>query len=963
VASVRSRIARAAGLHRQAAATAVAAERALARYAPDRRSDATQRELAERLRALAAQLAPGWLGVPLKPAAASHPLGASDAPVHVRIGTAHPLDDAVFPVVVPLLRRGHLAIDADARDPRAAAALRALLLRLLAAAPAGRLLVRVVDAATQGALFASFAPLADAGLMPPPATDRAGLQAVLAEAEQWVRAGGTARPTVTYPAGAHPAAAHPAGAHPATAHPAGTRPSGPEQGEPAPGRPASTLGRPEAGAGPALAAHTGVPRQRPAAARPRAGDRLLLVVIASLPELTDGDDLTRLATLAEAGPPAGLHLVVAGWPPPPLTAETTQGRLPLATQIGVRNPYAVVAGPPETPFGDPGPMLGAPISLDDDPPDELVERVCRELAAQAAVASRVRLADLLPEAPQWTQSAAKELTTVVGLAGDAPITLRLNEVTPHWVVGGRAGSGKSAFLLTVLCGLVARYGPDQLALYLLDPGRGDAFAPLLPPAGASQDSTWLPQVRAAGIETDPAYALAVLREIDEELQRRAERAGDARLPRIVCVLDNLPALLAGWQATTDRNATTNGNAATDGSATTDGPATTNGDATASGQATTAGPAGAGRDTAVAEIAALVEGLAHGGARHGIHLLLAGQAVSRSPALHADRDLASGRFRVRVALPGGEDVLDAANDSAAGLPLGAAVVNTAGGLGGPRGATRGHETVVRFPDPYADSETVAGLRERLWRTLPAGSPAPPVFVGSAVPHLSDDPTYRAGRGALAVPAALLGQRLDVALSTAMLSLDAEPGRHLAILDPGEAGADLLHAAARGLAVQHEPGQVRFLLAPLSPGTRPAAEEAATAVRAAGHRASLIDRKATAHRLRELAGGGRATYLFVFGADDLDVRHSVLHAALRDGPANGHHLLAWWRRPHRFLEALGPAAAEDVTGLVFVSVPAAEVELVVCQPVPWRPQPNRALLHDRRAGLSTEFVPFLQPGRLW
>ncbi|HET8662203.1 MAG TPA: FtsK/SpoIIIE domain-containing protein [Micromonosporaceae bacterium] len=918
--SVRSRIARAAGLHRQAAATAVAAERVLAGYAPDRRPDATQRELAERLRALAAQLAPGWLGVPLKPAAASHPLGASEAPVHVRIGTAHPLDDAVFPVVVPLLRRGHLAIDADARDPRAAAALRALLLRLLAAAPAGRLLVRVVDAATQGALFASFAALADAGLMPPPVTDRSGLQAVLAEAEQWVRAGGTARP-----APAHPASAHPASAHPASAHP-----SEPEPGERKPGEPESTAREPEAGAGPAPAAHSGVPRQRPAVARPRAGGRLLLVVIASLPELTDGDDLARLAALAEAGPPAGLHLVVAGWPPPPLTAETTQGRLPLATQIGVRNPYAVVAGPPEAPFADPDPVLGAPISLDDDPPAELVERVCRELAAQAAVASRVRLADLLPEAPQWTQSTARELATVVGCAGDTPITLRFNEVTPHWVVGGRAGSGKSAFLLTVLCGLAARYGPDQLALYLLDPGRGDAFAPLLPPAGAGPDATWLPQVRAAGIETDPAYALAVLRDIDAELRRRAELAeqpAGGQLPRIVCVLDELPALIAGWHATPDSRAATD------------------------------------RDATAAEIAALVTALARGGGRHGIHLLLAGRAVGRSPALHADRDSASGRFRVRVALPGGEDVLDAANDSAAGLPLGTAVVNTAGGLGGPRGATRGHETVVRFPDPYADSATVAGLRERLWRAGPAGSAPPPVFVGSAVAHLSDDPTYRAGREALAGPAALLGRRLDAALSTAVLTFDATPGRHLAVFDPGEAGADLLDAATRGLAVQHQPGQVRFLLAPLAPGTRRAAEEVATAVRAAGHRVSLVDRKAVGHRLRDLAGAGPATYLVIFGADGLDVRNSVLHAALRDGPARGHHLLAWWHRPHRFLEALGPAATEDVTGLVFVATPAAEVELVVGRPVRWQPQPNRALLHDRRADRSTVFIPFLRPGRLW
>ena len=43
-----------------------------------------------------------------------------------------------------------------------------------------------------------------------------------------------------------------------------------------------------------------------------------------------------------------------------------------------------------------------------------------------------------------------------------------------------------------------------------------------------------------------------------------------------------------------------------------------------------------------------------------------------------------------------------------------MVNTAGGLGGPRGATRGHEKTVRFPDPHADAQVLAALRQRLWQ---------------------------------------------------------------------------------------------------------------------------------------------------------------------------------------------------------------------------------------------------------
>ena len=65
-------------------------------------------------------------------------------------------------------RRGHLTLDTDARDPRVAGLLRALLLRLLAAAPPRPVLVRAIDHTGPTPVFAPFAPLVDAGLMPHP---------------------------------------------------------------------------------------------------------------------------------------------------------------------------------------------------------------------------------------------------------------------------------------------------------------------------------------------------------------------------------------------------------------------------------------------------------------------------------------------------------------------------------------------------------------------------------------------------------------------------------------------------------------------------------------------------------------------------------------------------------------------------------------------------------------------------
>lgn len=847
------RVQQAAALHRQAAALTDAASSALDAEAAG--SDPLeQHRLAEELRAAAGALAPGWLGSPLDAQSANTPLGGVYPPQFVRLGVAQPLDDARFPAVIPLLGTGHLTIDATATDSRVFGLLRSILLRLLAAAPAGSLLVRAVDGTGGGAVFAPFAGLQDAGLLSPPATDRQGLREVLAEAEKWLRPG------------------------------------------------------------------------RGAAPRRTRRDRMMLVVIASLPELTEGEELRRIAALAQQGPDSGLHLIVAGWPPPPLTAETTQAPLPRTTMVSVRNPYAVIGDPPGATYGSTADVswLNAPVFLDDDPPPHLVDAVCRELAAHSVTATRVTLADLLPEPgePLWAGDAGEGLSAVVGHDGETPLALRFNDLTPHWMVGGRAGAGKTAFLVNVLYGLCARYSPAELALYLLDFKEGVTFAEFVP---TRRDRTWLPQARAVGVEADREYGLAVLRELNAEMSRRNtayERAGVSRLPelraaaaedglkrplpRILCVIDEFPVLLAG------------------------------------------------NDPVATEATTLLESLARTGRSCGIHLILASQNVAGLEAHYAKRDSFFGQFPVRIALPGGGDVLEPANDSAAGLPLGTAVVNTAGGLGGPRGATRGHERIIRFPDPHTDDELLSDLRHRLWGARDPESQPPRVFAGYAHQHLADDPTYRAalaGRGA--VPTALVGRLLDVGLTTAAFPLDGAPGRHLAIFGSQASASEVLDAAARSVAAFHQPRTARFVIASLVAEGDRLAEALAAEI---GHRqeVTLVDAAGLAGELDP----GRPGYRVVFGMDAAAPGTLAgLPELLRDGPTGGAHLLSWWRDPHRFADSAG---RDDVSGLLFLNVPPAEVAAMIGRPVAWHPRPNRALLHDRRDERTLTVVPFLDPG---
>jgi hypothetical protein len=198
VARLRTRVERAAVLHRQAAAAISATATAVDGYSPSSapaEQYAEQHDLAARLRAAAADLVPGWLGTGLDAVSAATPAGDTAVPAYLRIGLAHPLDDARFPAIAPLLGSGHLAIDADARDPRVAGLLRSVLLRLVAAAAPGSLLIpgdrrrwrrrhdRRIRRAAQPR---------------PPATDHPGMQGVLIEADHWIRSGGAGQPASHY---------------------------------------------------------------------------------------------------------------------------------------------------------------------------------------------------------------------------------------------------------------------------------------------------------------------------------------------------------------------------------------------------------------------------------------------------------------------------------------------------------------------------------------------------------------------------------------------------------------------------------------------------------------------------------------------------------------------------------------------------------------------------------------------
>ncbi|MFI7023479.1 FtsK/SpoIIIE domain-containing protein [Micromonospora sp. NPDC049900] len=808
-------------------------------------------------------------------------------PVPVRVGEAV-VAGGGFPVLLPLGAGHHLAVDTDARHPAVAALLRALVLRLLATATPGGVRVAGLDTAALGATFGPLRPLVDAGVIDPPATTEADVTALLDATEQHAR---DARRT------------------------------------------------------------------------DRPDQELLLVVAASVPSPREA---ARLAALTHAGPAAAVCVLLAGWPPtgpgesaPPLGSTTVvrlsddqaragdaSGRSSSSGYVGAS---ARVGDPPATPFSADGSGLRVPVRLDGDAPPASVAALATHLGDAARRGAAVTFADLLP-GQRWAASARAGLRTVVGRAGRDPFRMAFDDATPHWLVGGRTGAGKTVFLLDVLYGLAARYSPAELQLYLLDFKEGVSFTEFVP---TGHDPSWLPHARAVGIESDREYGVAVLRELRRELHRRAtalKRHGvtkladlpaDTPVPRIVAVIDEFQVLLAG------------------------------------------------NDPLARESVDLLEELARKGRSYGVHLVLASQSTTGIEALYGRADAVFGQFALRVALAGGGGVLDQLNDAAATLPVGSAVINTAAGA-------PGANTVVRFPDAHAAGSELTRLRHDLWQARPPGARPPSVFRGYDTARVEADATFTGLRPGGRRPLALVGRTVDVDGTTAMFIMDTAPGRHLAVVGTSPTGAEVLRAATLSLARQHAPGEATFLLAPLVAAADSAADDIAAALTAAGHPVQRLDTAALRARIGTLAtsppdsgpgadgpdvavssdgpAGAARTYLVVFGMDAAAGRlaetdpatfrsgHDDLRTLLRQGPGHGVHLLGWWRGLRRLADDLGGTQnRDDVACLVALNVPGADLGLHLgVHDLAYTPRPDRALLVDRHDQRVRLIVPFARDG---
>lgn len=412
---------------------------------------------------------------------------------------------------------------------------------------------------------------------------------------------------------------------------------------------------------------------------------LNLCVVLDYPFAVDPRLQEQLLRTASIGGPSGTTVVVVADPSVAPASDVDPGSLQRLLR-----PFAHAGGRWRTPD----------LPLDARPDPAPSASVVSAVLTQAIEAAKSLQGPVIPlteviagdlEQP-WTGSSAESLDVVIGREKAVPLTLSLrteNPPHPNVLVGGAVGQGKSNLLLDIIYSLASRYRPEDLELHLLDFKRGLEFKRF---AEDDDGRNWLPHAKVLCLESSAAFGVAVLRNMEQEMERRSQlfkaagvaslnayRADPSRiLPRVVLIIDEFHVLFEGADHEVD-----------------------------------------------AAVSYLTK-LAKQGRAYGIHLLLASQTISGVGALSVKGDAIFAQFPLRLSLKNTADesqaILSRGNKAAADLTYrGELILNRNFGHD-PSGSN------VRGVAAYADPDEMKELQTRLWN-LGHGEP-PLMFLGAS-----------------------------------------------------------------------------------------------------------------------------------------------------------------------------------------------------------------------------------------
>lgn len=163
--------------------------------------------------------------------------------------------------------------------------------------------------------------------------------------------------------------------------------------------------------------------------------------------------------------------------------------------------------------------------------------------------------DLLSEKTRATGNSTEGLSIPVGYttSGGQNVSMDIGDATPHFLVGGITGSGKSNFLHVLIMSACWKYTPDQMELYLLDFKEGVEFK--------QYGDEKLANVKLVATEANTEFGVKVLEHLDKLRKERYAKfktlqckdikaynsVAKEKMPRVLVIIDEFQVLFDGVQ--------------------------------------------------------------------------------------------------------------------------------------------------------------------------------------------------------------------------------------------------------------------------------------------------------------------------------------------------------------------------------------------------------------------------------
>ena len=160
------------------------------------------------------------------------------------------------------------------------------------------------------------------------------------------------------------------------------------------------------------------------------------------------------------------------------------------------------------------------LELDLPPEPDRIEELLQGLgeAAQSASKVEVPFKRVTPDPDTWWTFDSREgIKTAIGRHGATELQdLDLEDASPHGLMVGQTGSGKTTLMHVIITSLALRFSPEELALYLVDFKGGVGFKHYTP---TEDGRVVLPHARVIAIQSEREFGLSCLLGLEKEMDR------------------------------------------------------------------------------------------------------------------------------------------------------------------------------------------------------------------------------------------------------------------------------------------------------------------------------------------------------------------------------------------------------------------------------------------------------------